>query len=123
MRKGVELLSEQRGDGPVVRRHAWYRIKLRMWLRRGDPVRWPTPGVPEIVVEDDGTTLITEVRIDRVSLIPGLFYGIEGMCVGGTRVLRVAPHLAYGSQGQANMMIPENAVLKVELSVLAERAT
>jgi FKBP-type peptidyl-prolyl cis-trans isomerase len=60
------------------------------------------------------------VRIDRVSLIPGLFYGIDGMCVGGVRVLRIAPHLAYGNLGQPNMMIPQNAVLTVELSVIAE---
>lgn len=30
-------------------------------------------------LEDDGTTLVTDVRIDRAFLVPGVFYGIEGM--------------------------------------------
>jgi len=53
----------------------------------------------------------------------GLFYGIQGMRVGGTRVLRIAPHLAFGHDGNANMMIPADAVLTVELSVISERET
>jgi hypothetical protein len=39
LKKGLELLSEQDGGGTRVRRHSFYRIKLRMWLRRGEPVR------------------------------------------------------------------------------------
>ena len=43
------------------------------------------------------------------------------MNVGGTRVLRIAPHLAYGEQGIQGA-IPPNAVLTAELSVISERA-
>ena len=50
-------------------------------------------------LEDDGTTLITELRVDRRSLVNGLFYGVEGMRVGGMRQLEIAPHLAYGDRG------------------------
>ena len=50
-------------------------------------------------LDDDGETLITEVRIDRRSLVNGLFYGVEGMRVGGMRRLEIAPHLAYGDRG------------------------
>jgi hypothetical protein len=64
--------------------------------------------------------LITDVRIDRVFLFAGLYYGIQGMNVGGTRLLRIAPHLAYGEQGVQDV-IPPNAVLTAELSVIAER--
>jgi hypothetical protein len=42
-------------------------------------------------LEDDGATLVTDVRMDRVSLIPGLFYGMEGMRIGGTRELAFLP--------------------------------
>jgi len=63
--------------------------------------------------------LTTGVRVDRVSLIPGLFYGIQGMNVGGTGLLRIAPHLAYRSAGLPGE-IPPDAVLTAELSVLAE---
>jgi FKBP-type peptidyl-prolyl cis-trans isomerase len=64
--------------------------------------------------------LITDVRIDRVFLFAGLFYGIQGMNVGGTRLLRIAPYLAYGEQGLEGV-IPPNAVVTAELSVLGER--
>jgi FKBP-type peptidyl-prolyl cis-trans isomerase len=61
------------------------------------------------------------VRVDRVFLVAGLFYGIQGMNVGGTRVLRMAPHLAYGEQGIQGV-VPPNAVLTAELSVISEQA-
>lgn len=119
IKPGVELLSEECGDGPQVLRHHHYQIKLRMWLRRGEPVQWPTALGYERV-EDGGAALITDVRVDRVSLVAGLFYGIQGMRVGGTRTLRVAPHLAYGEQGVPGV-IPANAVLTIEVTVLSER--
>jgi len=95
-----------------------------MWLRRGDLVRWTAPWglVSQATLEDDGSTLITDVRIDRVFLIAGLFYGIQGMRIGGTRLLRVAPHLAYGETGVPGT-IPPNALLKVEVTILAEHSS
>lgn len=122
MRSGVELLKEEPGDGPLVQKHAFYRIKLRMWLRRGDPVRWSQPWglVDRARVGDDGATLVTDVRVDRVFLFAGLFYGIQGMRLGGSRTLRIAPHLAYGEAGVPGS-IPPNALLTVEVSVLSER--
>jgi FKBP-type peptidyl-prolyl cis-trans isomerase len=62
--------------------------------------------------------LITEVRVDRRSLISGLFYGIDGMCVGGTRRLEIAPHLAYGDRGVPGI-VPEHAVLIAEITIIA----
>jgi hypothetical protein len=123
LKKGLELLSEQPGEGSPVRKHAFYRIKLRLWLHRGDPVRWDKPwGLLDngARLEEDGTVLITDVRVDRVFLFAGLFYGIQGMNVGGTRLLLIAPHLAYRSEGVPGL-IPPNAVLKAELSVVSER--
>lgn len=122
-KKGLELLTEQIGEGPPVRKHAYYRIKLRMWLHQGDPVRWNGPwGLVDngAHLEDDGRVLITDVRVDRVFLIGGLFYAIQGMNVGGTRLLRIAPHLAFRQQGVPGV-IPPNAVLTAELSVISER--
>ena len=93
-----------------------------MWLSRGDPVRWTEPwgSIDEARLEDDGTTLVTTLRVDRVSMFPGLFYGVEGMRVGGRRRLRVAPHLAYREAGIAGV-IPANAMLTVEVEVVSER--
>jgi len=68
-------------------------------------------------LDDNGETLITEVRIDRRSLVSGLFYGVEGMRVGGTRRLEIAPHLAYGERG-VPAVIPAGALLIAEITIL-----
>ena len=118
LRSGLTLLLDIPGSGEPVRRHHNYMIRLRLWLHRGDPVRWEPPGVVEIRVEDNGETLISEMRLDRSSMMNGLFYGIDGMCIGGTRRLEIAPHLAYGEKGVPGR-IPENALIIAEVTILA----
>jgi hypothetical protein len=122
MRAGLTLLADVRGTGEPVRRQRNYLIRLRMWLNRGEAVRWQTAWGPIGVarLEDEGRTLITEVRIDRRSLVNGLFYGVEGMHVGGTRRLEIAPHLAYGDRGVPGV-IPAGAVLTAEIAILEAR--
>jgi FKBP-type peptidyl-prolyl cis-trans isomerase len=44
-------------------------------------------------------------------VIAGLEYGVQGMSVGGTREIRVPPHLAYGDKGTAT--VPPKAALKL----------
>ena len=119
LRPGVTLLVDVPGSGELVRRLQTYRIRLRLWLHHGEPVRWTMAAGPVGVgrLEDDGTTLVTEWRIDRRTLIPGLFYGIEGMRVGGTRRLEIAPHLAYGETGIPGQ-IPPNALLLIDVSFI-----
>ena len=101
LRAGLTLLEEVAGAGEEVRRQRNYAVRLRMWLSHGDPVRWTTAWGPVGVgrLEDDGATLVTDVRTNRGQLMNGLFYGMEGMRVGGTRRLEIAPHLAYGERG------------------------
>lgn len=122
LRSGLTLLLDVPGNGPTVRRQHNYMVRLRLWLHRGDPVRWQMPSGPVGVgrLEDDGETLITEMRIDRHSLANGLFYGIDGMRVGGTRRLEIAPHLAYGERGIPGT-IPENALIVAEVTILSSR--
>jgi uncharacterized protein len=119
LRSGLTLLADITGTGELVRRQHNYRIRLRLWLNRGEAVRWQAAWGPVGVarLEDNGETLITEVRIDRRSLVNGLFYGVEGMRIGGTRRLEIAPHLAYGAQGVPNV-IPAGAMLTAEITVL-----
>ena len=112
LRSGLTLLMDIPGNGELVRRQHNYLIRLRLWLHRGDPVRWE--------FEDNTETLITEMRIDRRSMMNGLFYGIDGMRVGGTRRLEIAPHLAYGEKGVPGR-IPENALLTAEITILEAR--
>jgi uncharacterized protein len=123
LRSGLNLLTDIPGTGDLVRRQHKYRIRLRLWLNRGEAVRWQTAwgtvGVARL--DDNGETLITEVRIDRRSLVNGLFYGVEGMRIGGTRRLEIAPHLAYGDRGVPGI-IPANAMLTAEITVLEASA-
>jgi hypothetical protein len=123
LRSGLTLLTDLPGAGEVVRRQHSYHMRLRLWLNKGDAVRWKMPSgrVGTSRLDDNGETLITETRIDRRSLISGLFYGIEGMRVGGTRRLEIAPHLAYGDAGVPDV-IPAGAVLTAEVTILAAGA-
>ena len=119
LRGGLTLLWDIPGGGELVRRQHTYRIRFRLWLEDGGPVRWRRAWGPTAAcrLEDDGATLIAVVRIDRQSLINGLFYGLAGMRVGGTRRLRMAPHLGYGDAGVPDV-IPPHAVLIAETTVM-----
>jgi uncharacterized protein len=118
LRSGLMLLMDAPGTGEPVRRQHNYRIRLRMWLHKGDPVRWPADwAVGTTRLEDEGLTLIKSIEIHRRSLVNGLFYGVEGMRVGGTRRLEIAPHLAYGDRGVPGV-IPEGALLTAEITIL-----
>jgi len=122
MRPGLELLEDAPGEGALVKPHGNYEVRLRMWLSRGDPVRWNASTVVHegARIEDEGTNLYIQLRVDRESMFAGLRYGVDGMRVGGTRRLRVAPHLAYRDAGVPGV-IPANAILVVEVEILTER--
>ena len=124
LRPGLTLLADLPGTGEPVRRQHNYRIRLRLWLDSGQPVRWRQASGPvgHARLENEGDTLFTEVRIDRRSLVNGLFYGVEGMRVGGTRRLRIAPHLAYGTRGVPEI-IPPGAALTAEITILDRGAS
>ena len=119
LRSGLMLLGDFPGRGEPVRRQQNYRVRLRLSLPDGQRVRWRGEWGPVDIpkLEDDGTTLITDIRLNRGSLVNGLFYGIDGMRVGGTRRLEIAPHMAYGDRGVPGV-VPPNATLIAEVTVL-----
>ena len=122
MRSGIKIVSDTPGTGTTVKRRHVYLMRLKMWLNRGEPVRWQSPCglIDRARLEEGGETLITDLRVDRENLINGIFYGIEGMCTGGTRKLRISPHLGYGRHGVPGV-IPPDAVLTVEIKIIEER--
>ncbi|KAJ9695253.1 hypothetical protein PVL29_010640 [Vitis rotundifolia] len=54
---------------------------------------------------------------ERGSVLKGLDLGVEGMRVGGQRLLIVPPELAYGSKGVQE--IPPNATIELDVELLA----
>ena len=122
MRTGLELLEDEVGAGPEVERLQYYQIKLRCWLNKGDAIKWKEPwGLADRAqLQENGEVLITDVRLDREYLINGLFYGMQGMKVGGKRKLRISPHLAYGEKGLTGE-VPRSAVIVCEIEVLGQR--
>jgi len=116
------LLEDRPGNGAPVERLRVYRLRLKMWLNKGEPIRWEQARGPidHARLEDDGGTLITDLRIDRENLIAGLFQGIDGMRVGGRRKLRISPHLAYGDEGIPGR-IPPGAAIQAEIEFIEER--
>ncbi len=122
MKPGIRVLDEIEGSGPEIERQHTYLVSLKLWLNQGDPVRWERPWgmIDRARLEDDGATLITDLRVDRESMFNGLFHGVQGMRIGGTRRLKISPHLAYGARGIPGL-IPENAALVAEIHFLQER--
>jgi FKBP-type peptidyl-prolyl cis-trans isomerase len=94
-------------------------VRLRTWLPKGEQVKHSEPPPNSgLTVEDDGYTCIGPLHLHRGRIIASLFYGVEGMRVGGTRRLKISPHLAYGETGTPN--IPGNAALVMEITILEE---
>ena len=121
-RKGIEVLEDHEGSGEPLQKGSFYQMRIRMWLHKGDPVIWTTPYglLDRMELSPDRTVLTADYRIDREYLFAGLFYGVLDMKVGGTRKLKIAPHLAFRETG-VDGMIPPSALLTVEVTVLGKR--
>jgi hypothetical protein len=121
-RSGIEILADKPGYGAAIKRQRVYQLRLKLWLNQGEAIRWDRPWglIDRARLEDQGTTLLTDLRIDRENLFAGLFQGIAGMCIGGRRKLKISPHLAYGERGIPGK-IPAQAVVIAEIEFIAER--
>ncbi len=121
IKKGVKLLEEKEGNGEDVQRRHYYVLSIRFTLNRGEVIS--SLDVPLSFYLDNNRKLHDNgffehrTRIDRHCLIPGLFYAVQGMKVGGYRKVSISPHLAYGEKGIEGV-IPPNAKIIAEIKVL-----
>lgn len=123
IRKGVKLLEETEGDGDVVQRQREYILSIRFTLNKGEVLASPPLSFrPDLAQRqhDDGF-FDHRTRIDRHCLVPGLFYAVQGMRIGGCRKVAISPHLAYGEKGLPDE-IPPHAKLIAEIKVLRKVA-
>ena len=72
------------GTGPAANRGTQVEIRYTLALNNGD------------VVQHNENAIFC---VGHRRVFAGLDYGVKGMRVGGTRHLRVGPHLGYGSGG------------------------
>ena len=121
-RPGIKIIDEAAGQGALIERQQVYQMRLKMWLNQGEAIRWEQPWgmVARARLEDQGETLVTDLRYDRENMIAGMFQGIAGMRIGGRRKLKISAHLAYGETGLADR-IPANALIIVEVEVIEQR--
>jgi FKBP-type peptidyl-prolyl cis-trans isomerase len=110
-RTGLRVEDVQLGTGAEATRESEALVRFKLFLNRGEQI----PCEPSV----SGATE-TWVDLRRRQSIAGLRYGIQGMRVGGVRVLRVPPHLGYGATGLPGR-IPPGVVLRFEVSLLALR--
>mmetsp|Transcript_2497 Transcript_2497/g.5596 ORF Transcript_2497/g.5596 Transcript_2497/m.5596 type:complete len:229 (+) Transcript_2497:106-792(+) len=52
------------------------------------------------------------------AIMPGIMKGVDGMKVGGLRLLEIPPELAFGKRGK-KPLIPENATIEVAVQLLS----
>ncbi|KAK9830958.1 hypothetical protein WJX81_002768 [Elliptochloris bilobata] len=52
------------------------------------------------------------------SVIPGVDYGVIGMCAGENRTLTMVPELGYGAKG-APPTVPPNSTLKFDVEMIS----
>jgi hypothetical protein len=116
LRSGVTLLADVPGEGPIVRRQQSYRTRTRTWLADGTAV---PPSPPDAADPAAGAqTSAATLCVNRGRIIPGLFYGLDGMRVGGMRRLALAPHMAFGERGLPGR-VPPGAGLIVEVVIVS----
>ena len=122
--RGIELLDEVVGEGPIAERGDRVTYNARFFLRRGDEVMQDA----EILARArqrcstrwvDGVELIDHMpTLGRRQPIAGVEKSLFGMRAGGFREVLVSPHLAYGGNGVPGR-VPADALLRIQLWVRA----
>tara|TARA_Y100001970_G_scaffold243541_1_gene308906 strand:+ start:551 stop:1279 length:729 start_codon:yes stop_codon:yes gene_type:complete len=102
----IEILSDVPGTGNEIKEHYKITVNYRGVLENGDQFD-----------SSYDRNLPFNFQIGLREVIPGWEEGIIGMKVGGKRIIKIPPNLAYGSQG-AGDLIPPNSTLIFEIEII-----
>jgi hypothetical protein len=98
------------GDGKVITANKKAAVYYKGWLTNGQMF-------DQSRTDDKGKLQPFVFTVGANQVIPGWEQAIDGMKVGGTRMMIVPPSVGYGAQGQGS--IPPNSVLIFEVQLLA----
>jgi len=104
---GVQYEDVAVGSGEIALRGSTVEVRYSLKLNRG-----------EVLQEN----VLDSFRIGERRVIAGLEYGVQGMRVGGQRLIRVGPHLGYRESGVPGI-VPPNAVLEFDVLLLGVRSS
>ena len=112
----MSLQIEDTVVGTDAEAHAGQRVRVHYtgWLH--DPSAANARGRKFDSSKDRGQPF--SFGLGHGEVIRGWDEGVQGMKVGGTRVLTIPPELGYGARG-AGGVIPPNATLVFEVDLLA----
>jgi FKBP-type peptidyl-prolyl cis-trans isomerase FkpA len=111
---GLQYEDTQTGSGEEAQAGRQVRVHYTGWLH--DPSAENGRGRKFDSSKDRGDPFAFPLGAGHV--IGGWDEGVQGMKVGGTRVLLIPPNLGYGARG-AGGVIPPNATLVFEVDLLA----
>lgn len=110
---GLQYQDTQEGTGDTAKAGQRVSVHYTGWLH--DPSRPDGRGAKFDSSKDRGQPFRFQLGAGMV--IAGWDEGVQGMKVGGTRVLQIPPDLGYGPRG-AGGVIPPNATLVFEVDLL-----
>lgn len=112
----LQMNDTTRGSGAAARKGQTVRVHYTGWLY--DAAKADKRGSKFDSSKDRNEPF--EFRLGGGEVIAGWDQGVEGMNVGGTRVLTIPPAMGYGARG-AGGLIPPNATLLFEVELLDAR--
>jgi FKBP-type peptidyl-prolyl cis-trans isomerase FkpA len=111
---GLQYDDTTPGTGDEAKSGMQVRVHYTGWLY--DPTAKDNRGRKFDSSKDRGQPFA--FGLDQGQVIRGWDEGVQGMKVGGTRVLTIPAELGYGARG-AGGVIPPNATLVFEVDLLA----
>ncbi|HRH90191.1 MAG TPA: FKBP-type peptidyl-prolyl cis-trans isomerase [Rubrivivax sp.] len=111
---GLQYDDTVAGSGDAARAGQQVSVHYTGWLH--DPAQADGRGRKFDSSKDRGQPFAFSLGAGQV--IGGWDEGVQGMQIGGTRVLLIPPQLGYGARG-AGGVIPPNATLLFEVELLS----